>query len=494
MPAPYLTGGVQRIETARGIGLGNDSVTRLVLSSGVMEAQTLSRKDGPDEFVPVSFTDLEKTGLITFSSGRPLIQLQMTEGYVTLSAHGIGFGEPHLIGEAPLHPWDEEQAGRFVLQLLDDQQLQTSFLSLHRNLFAATCEYTAVTGTVPAGSAQRSGVGGAISSSAEMISSAIAPRDNVTCTREAVVEQGTRVILSWVESIVTAAERAEQCLLECLTLPPLEAIWCTGGCVAQLFTDIVTRTLLSITETVDIITGYIVTCELERGSGWIPTPAGKLDVGAIDRSDVPVTLNGGGLYLAKAVPGGDKPVDVDYWGNLAKSIFMTKMFECLLHGEWAIDRLEHLGLDRIDFLRDVPFGVRVCLDRSCTDTLLDAMGLGLLKDIGSLLSTLFASGFSAQKVIEALAKFLGPKGLDRLAQAIGISAPQLAGMLLALIIIIDYQALAVGGQIKLGDWLGYNKNGVCLHYPAFAIGALGYWNPFFAAALAVNFPIIVKER
>jgi hypothetical protein len=488
MPTPYVSEGVRRIDTSHGN-------TRLFMSSGVMEARTISRDDGPDEFIPVSFADLEKTGLISFRSDRPLIQLQMTEGYVTLTSDGIGFGDPLFLHETPLRPWDAGQARRFARQLLGDQQLQTSLLSLHRNLFAATCEYTAVTGNLPVGSPRGASVGAALSSSAGVLSSTFGADPEFSCEVEDVVEEGTRLVEGWVDSVVTAAEQLAKCASDCLSRPVWEWVPCGAVCAAKAFADIVSKTWGLITELVKVVVGYIVTCELKASSDWIPTPAGKLDLGAIDTSDVPVHL-GSGVYTSNVVPGGDKTVDVTFWvkwfDETAKGL--RELFECLLHGEWDLDRLENLGLERIDYLREVPYGVHVCLDRACTDKLLDAIGVGLLKDLGSLITTLFTHGFSPKAVIEALAKFLGPKGLDFLAKALGIPATQLAGMLLAMFIIIDYQSLAIGGQILLGDKLGYNKNGVCLHYPVIAIGALAFWNPLTAAAIAANFPIIVQEK
>jgi hypothetical protein len=463
---PYIGEAVKRVDCAKSCS------QRLQLTSGVLHVRTMAGVDGRDVFVPVAYADRAGNGSVRFTDTDLLLRLRASEGYVALTADRL-----ILPGRDP-QPWSEDAARAFTELLLDDGALQTAWLATHRNLFAATAEYAAVTGTAPAGSLDGGFAGAWANAGATLAGSTQLTR--MECTREAIYGDVVTTMGEWVVTIRSAADQVIECGAACLRLPPLDAIGCVVNCGVQLFLDIVSGTWNMVTTTVRDIIGYMVTCQREPSR--YPTPGGKLDVRPYAELQPGEVVGSGTVAVA-----GVRPFDVSD-ETITKALEpFTQLFDCFLDGRWRLDRLEHLGLE-VEAFRDVPFGVSVCLDRACADKLKNALLLGLLGDLGAVIEALLAAGAEGTAIVAALAA--NPK-VAAIAAVLGIDAALIAAALIVMLVVLAYQALVVLGQLAIGDIFGSNPNGACLHYPLLAIGALALFHPIAAAVIAANFPIIV---
>ena len=468
---PYLSEGVREFDHS-------GAVRRAVLATGTLCTRATTSEQGKTCFVPVSWADRAGTSAISFQPTEPLIQLRGSKANIMISRDGVMFSRMRA------EPWSEEAAQRLARVLLEDRQAQNSFLTLHRNLFAATAEYAAVTGAVLAGGAGKGALASFERAAATLGESMTLKKTE--CRIEQVTETVWRDIWGWWTTTLTAAEKAAACAEACLQRAWSEVPGCLWDCGERAFEDTATDTWDVIDRVAESILTYVTVCE-EKTSSY-PTPGGFFDALPFSRLKPGEVIRSGSIFVSGATPLDTSNVDS---GAIGRALAGFKpLLDCFLHATWELDRLEHLGLEANGF-EDAPFGVRVCLDRTCTDKLIGASWVALFGDLGKVVKALIDAGTSGTAIVAALAM---DAGIVALAAALGIEAALVAALLLVMLIVLAYQTAVVSGQIAIGDALGRNRNGVCLHYPLVAIGAVTLFNPIVGAAVALNFPIIVTEH
>lgn len=445
-----------------------ETIRVLGLAGGFLEIKSECREHRREQFVPISFTTRDGCASISFRDSKPIIRLETFSGPLMLTADGVKFWQ-----RQELKPFSDEQVNRIATLIATDTTLQHSLLTLRGNFFCAVVEAAAIMEMTPNEALVEN-----IRVTTNNISNFLDQPTALRCTTESVVEYVTEEIWNWVNHITTALEQAQRCASGCLENLGLQTPLCLAACAVKVFVDIVTSTWELIETITKEVVKTVIHCVNERVS--YPTLIGYVKPEVYVTSAQPV------------VPGGE-PVDPAAVQGLLGPI--ATVFECLINGKWSLWRLDNFGVE-LEKVREVPIGVRVCIDRACTDKIFASiLNPGFAFGAYGLITGLI-SGVGADKILAAIAKLPAFKtSLEAIAGLAGLTASQAVLVILGLILLIAYQVLAVAGQIKLGDLLGYNKNGICLNHPAFVIATIGVvGSPLAGLTLALNTPIIVQSR
>jgi hypothetical protein len=292
---------------------------------------------------------------------------------------------------------------------------------------------------------------------------------NHNCKVETVVDTVTTEVEGWITSVVTAAQQLAQCEANCLSKPLLDIPGCMVSCAIKAFEDIVTRTWGVVDTITTEVTKEVIHCTFNPKQ--FPTPWGSIDFS---------TNIFGNATLGPRLSNADIVNALGPFGDVLK---------CIVKAKWDLTKLANFNLN-ITGIDQIPFGVSVCLDRACTDTLkVAATGAGLTNLVAGLISTIDSVGIAG--AITAL-------GLDAavgaIAAAAGVSVAMISQIILAALLVFAVHALIVAGQIIALDVLGLAPNGICLNYPALPGIAVGVINPLIGSQILANTPIIVTPK
>jgi hypothetical protein len=466
---PYVSG-IERVECIGGGG------QRIAFNDRVIETRIVATPDGGSGLIPTSFAC--PSGMVRITETAVTIRVAATRGHLELSAEGVRL--PDQPGERL--PYTGETVHRVARLMVSDQELQNGFAQLNRDFTFATFEYAAATGTPVLAAVATQATTVAEGSLGMLIGAPV-----LECTVERLVSTVVEEIWGWVETITTVLLEGADCLARCPSFwsHPWESSVCAGACAVGMVITAVEKTWGLVEKLTHEIVKEVAHCVdvYPDRKGHYKTPYGSFPgVEAVD----PDIFTAG---QAGVVPADPKPVDPAVLGRLFEQF--RPLMECLAGGTWNIEKID-LGIDVLG-ATEIPYGIRICVDGACVDKILAALSLSFGKDLYDLLSALFSTKGVAGVMTGIVQIPWLNWALTRAAAALGLSLEVLAGVLIAFVIELAYQTLAVVGQIKVREFFGQSfAGGACLHHPCFVIAGVGVVaSPLAALALALNTPIII---
>lgn len=191
--------------------------------------------------------------------------------------------------------------------------------------------------------------------------------------------------------------------------------------------------------------------------------------------------------FVRPAPAGRRPVQTGVSKAAATEALgpFAKVLRCLLvDAKWSISTLDDFGVS-IPGVSNIPLGVTVKLNRSCTDTLKSAV-----------------TADDLVRIIPDMVELFADEGIDGVIKALGLSlavVPVVAGVtvgqiVLVAILVLAAHALIVAGQLVVLDAFGLARDGVKLTYPAMPGVVSGVINPVVGLVVLANTPVIVIPR
>ncbi len=420
----------------------------------VVRSISTSTKEVVD--IPAGFSTAEGSASFSIGAGLPIVRYKSERGEILLDTKHFRIGQ-----EGPF-TYSKQNIGRLVKALKKDKYLQAAAISLRHGIFQSFFGHVASTNATIS---KRVANLLLKASNSQMSYSQAPSQPEEECTTERIVETVDQEVEGWINTTITAADQAAACGLACLERPAWEILGCELGCASRAFEDII----ISTWGVIDTITREVVheiTHCIEVSEGTIPTPLGPMTI----NTELIATQMG----IFTTPPGGDQ------------AEALTQAMRCVLTGDWKIKNLGDLEI-RIAGIEAIPIALTVCMDRDCAIRLRDILGtLGL-----SATWPLLLAGFDAVKWVKAAGLW---SALEALAVALGLTALQVLGILIAVLVFMSYHSLAIAGQIVVLDALNAIEEGVCLNHPTFPILASAVINPILALQLAIHVPVIVTPR
>jgi hypothetical protein len=469
---------------------------RQIQTSGGVFQFSIEQVGGRKVMLPRRFITSDGSAIAEFRDDGAMLHLRSRRLDVVLSNNGMYLGNNF---QGTLLPWTDARVERVASTIATNGSVQRAFLVLARSLWVSTLEAAAVTDT-----AVPDGVYGNLQAMASTYQgyTQTPPATTLVCEIKIVVTQVATEIWDWVQSVTTAAQQAAQCAVNCHGrhgLNPFTLLPCLAGCVVGLFVDIVSNTWKLIDTIVKEVIRYVVHCktapvnsspeaiDLPGMTVGIPSSVGKLPASE-------VLGNPGLTYTISGIT----PLDIQ---KIAGPLLPA--LECIAGGAWGRWDLNvpDIGISFIDNALDaLPIGLRVCISKSCYDTIRSAVSWETVSALSSLVGAVIAAGGVDKAAVTVLAALPGPlqAAINSLAGALSITAGQALALVLVLLILITYQLSAIVAQVLMQEKFGETfANGICLQHPIIALGALAIITaptgvgPFLAAQIAVNTPLIV---
>jgi hypothetical protein len=434
---------------------------RLVLGGG--SEKTLA--------VPVRVTAPDGIAELDVSGRQPTIRFGRPAKEVVLTAKGV-----RLQRGAPEEPWGVPTVRRLLAAIKGDPELQRAVLSLRTALHTAYPQYLALSRH-----GAPSKLGAYYAKSNAGIAKFGKPAGTSSCQTTTIVETVTTEVSHEVDVILTAIQQADRCLKDCedrygkpftAGFKPIEYGFCAVGCAVDGFVDLVVGTAEIVETIAEVVVREVVVCLLSPRPGFFPNPFEL------------------GVFPGLAQPGGGaRATDIDT-GDVKKALAILQevldlgepILDCLLAGEWTVTKLSDLRVN-VDGIAEIPFGVTVCLNRACVDTM-SPFTVG-----PKALTLLIKIATAADR--NAIGAALAAAGVTG---AAAVAAADACMLILGLLIILLAHLLIVMGQIAILAAAGLINNGICLTHPSLPVAVAAALNPILGIVALGNTPLVVTPR
>ena len=306
------------------------------------------------------------------------------------------------------------------------------------------------------------------------------------CKEETIIETVVDVVTERVRRARSIIDAFGECISRnmqsdiCRNLPAKRTyfgltIYPKKACAVALCTDDVVRDFIYYF--VDVVRDItrevpktIVNCKARIPEGIWPNPfsdlkgrftdlTGMMSQGqrTLSRTDISGALNGLKEVLQR-------------FQRLSPSIF------CLLDGDWELEQVDLRQILNINGKTVIPYGVRVCISKSCSDkfsTLEGTSDLIALLGLLAVLSPEFLAGLPP--AIAAVVTLSGP-ALAAASSFVAAASPAIltaAIIIVCLLIYALYYYVALAAQLRLADWQGeLDDNEICIKHPSIAVASV----------------------
>jgi len=408
----------------------------------------------------------DDTAAIDFDADAPTIRFG-TRAPVVLTPTGVQFKKSDKE-----KPWSKETTKSLLDTIAKDQDLIEAAMELRTAWMATYPEYCyrRKAGAPPLIGKRRMAAHASLAKFGTTKS-----KSGMACNEEKVVETVTTTVTHERDVILTAAEQFKRCNDRCDKSFGDDAtkfgdlLVCKAGCTLKSFVDLVTGTLTVVEQIVEEVVHLVTVCKPTIPKGRLPNPFGGM-------LDLPGLM--GATPGATTTPPTFSPELVKQAKGVLKDLTknLPPIVTCLAGGEWKVTTLSDLHLD-IAGVGPVPFGVTVCLDRTCTAKI---MGAGSLDMIGTIAAVVgLANGVPG--VIA---------GLGVTAAVAAVLTP-LCMMMIAMIAVVLVHLVIVAGELLIYEGLGAIPNGACITHPSLPVVAAGVINPVLGILALANTPLVV---
>lgn len=412
--------------------------------------------------VPILVTAAGGLAVMNIAGRAAFVRFGNDLNAITVTSAGVRFG-----AKGSQLPWSRDVFSRLAAAIVSDSQKARGAVRLRSALLTAYPEAITRLKKSPNPRVVQS-----MARSAAAVGALSIARCTTTTITETVYETVTRVVEVWrsAESQFQQCYDREMARSPCKEVPLASAVCAAGICAVRGFVDVLVSAYEVLEQVAREVVRTVVSCTRPMAGQW-PNPLDVLQTapGKYSLAQPRAAFSGTDVLAATALL--ERVFRLVGGGTSYLGQFST----CLLQGRWSLASLD----TRIDFGNGtiaVPYGVMVCLTRSCA-TQFSAVQIAteVTRSWETLLSVLAALSPAYFAAIMALGIVLTPPTalLGSTLAAAGPVIVACAAVVLGFMILALVHGTAIIGQMTVWQAAGVldaNQDGyVCIEHASFAL-------------------------